>query len=74
MGDRHVLPCFLQCPMQPRARFGGAVLYLTLADKVSSLAFSLVLNHPVSDCNKPTEYGALIMFLNSRLSRVGYLR
>jgi hypothetical protein len=55
MGDRQVVPCSLQFPMQPRARFGGAMLYVTLADKVPALAFSLVQNHPVSDCDKPTE-------------------
>jgi death on curing protein len=48
---------------QPRARFGGMDLYPTLAEKATALAFSLVLNHPFSDGNKRTGYGAMMMFL-----------
>jgi death-on-curing protein len=49
---------------QPRASFGGKQLYPTLADKAAALAYSLVMNHPFSDGNKRTGYGAMMMFLS----------
>jgi death on curing protein len=56
---------------QPRASFGGAELYPTLADKAAALAFSLVRNHPFSDGNKRTGYGAMMMFLGRNGHTIG---
>jgi death-on-curing protein len=56
---------------QPRATFGGTELYPTLADKAAALAFSLVLNHPFSDGNKRTGYGAMMMFLGRNGHTIG---
>jgi death on curing protein len=47
---------------QPRASFDGTELYPTLANK-AALTNSLVRNHPFSDGNKRTGYGAMMMFL-----------
>ena len=56
---------------QPRASFGGTELYPTLADKAAALAFSMLLNHPFSDGNKRTGYGAMMMFLNRNGHTIG---
>jgi death-on-curing protein len=44
---------------QPRAAFGGEVLYPTLVEKAAALAFSLVMNHPFVDGNKRAGHAAL---------------
>jgi death on curing protein len=49
---------------QPRAGFGGKDLYPELADKATALAYSLVMNHPFTDGNKRTGYGAMMRFLS----------
>ncbi|MFI5458484.1 MAG: type II toxin-antitoxin system death-on-curing family toxin [Isosphaerales bacterium] len=49
---------------QPRASFRGEDLYRELAEKAAALAFSLVMNHPFTDGNKRTGYGAMMMFLS----------
>jgi len=49
---------------QPRASFRGEDLYPKLADKAAALAFSLIMNHPFTDGNKRTGYGAMMMFLS----------
>jgi death-on-curing protein len=43
--------------------FGDQELYPTLADKASSLGFSLIQNHPFVDGNKRTGHAALETFL-----------
>jgi death on curing protein len=48
---------------QPRAAFGGAELYPTLADKAAALLYSLVLNHPFFDGNKRVGHAATEIFL-----------
>ena len=48
---------------QPRATFGGADLYPTLADKAAALGYSLALNHPFVDGNKRVAHAALETFL-----------
>jgi len=39
---------------QPRMTFGGKDLYITLAEKATALAFSIIRNHPFLDGNKRT--------------------
>lgn len=48
---------------QPRMSFAGEDLYCTLAEKVSALAFALVMNHPFIDGNKRVGHAALEVFL-----------
>ena len=48
---------------QPKATFGGADLYPTLADKAAALCFSLVRNHPFVDGNKRVGHAAMETFL-----------
>jgi len=48
---------------QPRATFGGADLYSSLAEKAAALGFSLALNHPCVDGNKRVAHAALETFL-----------
>jgi death on curing protein len=48
---------------QPRATFGGADLYATLAEKAAALGFSLALNHPFVDGNKRVAHAAVETFL-----------
>ena len=48
---------------QPRAAFGGADLYPSLAEKGAALCYSLALNHPFVDGNKRAAHAALETFL-----------
>ena len=48
---------------QPRAAFAGEDLYPDLASKATSLAFSLINNHPFVDGNKRVGHAALETFL-----------
>ncbi|GIW01234.1 type II toxin-antitoxin system death-on-curing family toxin [Roseiflexus sp.] len=48
---------------QPRMTFGGAELYPTVVEKVVSLGFSLIQNHPFVDGNKRTAHAAMETFL-----------
>jgi death-on-curing protein len=48
---------------QPRATFGGADLYPTLAAKAAALGYSLALNHAFVDGNKRVAHAALETFL-----------
>jgi death-on-curing protein len=48
---------------QPRATFGGADLYATLAAKAAALGYSLALNHAFVDGNKRVAHAALETFL-----------
>jgi death-on-curing protein len=43
--------------------FGEEELYATLAEKASTLAFSLVQNHPFVDGNKRVGHAAMEVFL-----------
>ncbi|MGZ9243496.1 MAG: type II toxin-antitoxin system death-on-curing family toxin [Candidatus Binatia bacterium] len=58
--DLHALESSLA---QPRATFGGADLYPTVAEKASALGFSLIQNHPFVDGNKRIGHAALETFL-----------
>jgi death-on-curing protein len=42
---------------QPKATFGGADLYLTLAEKAAALCFAVVHGHPFVDGNKRVGHG-----------------
>ena len=44
---------------QPMITFDGFDLYVTLADKASALAFSLINNHPFIDGNKLIGHAAM---------------
>ncbi|GLC24606.1 type II toxin-antitoxin system death-on-curing family toxin [Roseisolibacter agri] len=48
---------------QPRATFGGADLYPTLAAKAAALGHALALNHAFVDGNKRVAHAALETFL-----------
>ena len=48
---------------QPRATFGCADLYPTLATKAAALGYSLALNHAFVDGNKRVAHAALETFL-----------
>ena len=48
---------------QPRMTFGEQELYPTIIDKASALCFSIVMNHPFADGNKPTGHAAMETFL-----------
>jgi death-on-curing protein len=48
---------------QPRATFGGADLYATVAAKAAALGYSLALNHAFVDGNKRVAHAALETFL-----------
>ena len=48
---------------QPRATFGGADLYPSLAEKAAALGYSLALNHPFVDGNKRVAHASLETFL-----------
>ncbi|NWJ95177.1 MAG: type II toxin-antitoxin system death-on-curing family toxin [Chloroflexi bacterium] len=48
---------------QPYMTFAGEELYPTLAEKASSLGFSLIQNHPFVDGNKRIAHAALEIFL-----------
>lgn len=48
---------------QPRMTFGGEELYPTIIEKASSLAFSLIKNHPFVDGNKRVGHAAMEVFL-----------
>jgi death on curing protein len=48
---------------QPRMTFGGKDLYITLAEKATALAFSIIRNHPFLDGNKRTGHAAMEVFL-----------
>ncbi len=47
---------------QPRMTFGGEELYPTIVEKASALGFSLVMNHPFADGNKPAGHAAMETF------------
>lgn len=49
----------------PRATFGGADLYPTVAEKAAALCFSLVQNHPFVDGNKRVGHATMETFLYS---------
>lgn len=49
--------------VQPQMTFDGQDLYVTVADKAASLAFSLVRNHPFLDGNKRVGHAAMEAFL-----------
>jgi death-on-curing protein len=48
---------------QPFMTFGGEDLYPTLADKATTLGFSLISNHPFIDGNKRVGHAAMKSFL-----------
>jgi death-on-curing protein len=48
---------------QPRATFGSVDLHPTLAEKAAALGFSLTLNHPFVDGNKPVAHAAMEVFV-----------
>jgi death on curing protein len=48
---------------QPRATFGGADLYPTLADKAAALCLAVVRSHPFIDGNKRVGHAAMETFL-----------
>jgi death-on-curing protein len=48
---------------QPKATFGGADLYPTLAEKAAALCSSLVQGHPFVDGNKRVGHAAMEAFL-----------
>jgi death-on-curing protein len=48
---------------QPKAGFGGAEFYPTLADKAAALAFTIIKNHPCVDGNKRLGNAAVRVFL-----------
>jgi death-on-curing protein len=48
---------------QPFMAFAGRDLYLSIADKASALAFSLIMNHPFVDGNKRVGHLAMETFL-----------
>lgn len=48
---------------QPRASFGGAELYVSLAAKAGALGYSLAMNHAFVDGNKRVAHAALETFL-----------
>ncbi|QEH35143.1 Toxin Doc [Aquisphaera giovannonii] len=48
---------------QPRMAFGGSDLYPTVVEKAAALGFSLVMNHPFVDGNKPIGHAAMETFL-----------
>jgi death-on-curing protein len=48
---------------QPKATFGGADLYPTLADKAAALCLALVQGHPFIDGNKRVGHAAMETFL-----------
>lgn len=43
---------------QPRMTFGGEELYPSLLEKSAALGFSIMMNHPFLDGNKPTGHAA----------------
>jgi death on curing protein len=49
---------------QPRATFDGVDLHVGVPDKAAALAYSLVLNHPFADGNKPVAHASMEAFLN----------
>lgn len=57
---------------RPKATFGGAELYPTLAVKAAALLHSLVLNHPFVDANKRSATVAMIEFLGLNRRRVTF--
>jgi death-on-curing protein len=48
---------------QPRMTFGREELYPAIAEKTSTLGFSLIKNHPFVDGNKRTGHAAMETFL-----------
>lgn len=48
---------------QPRMTFGGRDLYPSIVDKVATLGYSLIQNHPFLDGNKRTGHAAMEVFL-----------
>ena len=48
---------------QPHLTFGGVDLYQTIQEKVATLCFSLVTNHPFVDGNKRVGHAAMETFL-----------
>lgn len=48
---------------QPQMAFGGKELYSTIAEKATSLGFSLISNHPFIDGNKRAGHAAMETFL-----------
>lgn len=61
--DIHCLEGCESALAQPRMTFGGQEAYPTIAEKASTLAFSLVKNHPFRDGNKRTGHAAMEVFL-----------
>lgn len=49
--------------VQPRVTFGGEDLYPSLLEKVASLGFSIIMNHPFVDGNKRTGHAVTETFL-----------
>ena len=48
---------------QPQMTFGGEELYPAIESKATALCFSLVMNHPFVDGNKPIGHAAMETFL-----------
>ena len=48
---------------QPRMTLGGEDLYPSLIKKAAALGFSIIMNHPFVDGNKPTGHAATETFL-----------
>ena len=48
---------------QPRASYGGELLYPTLEEQAAALGYSLVLNPPFVDGNKRVGHVAMAVFL-----------
>ena len=59
----HDLGALKSALAQPYMTFAGEELYPTLAEKASSLGFSLIQNHPFVDGNKRIAHAALEIFL-----------
>lgn len=59
----HSLGALESALAQPRITFGSEELYPTLVEKASTLAFSIIQNHPFLDGNKRTGHAALEAFL-----------
>jgi len=56
---------------QPYMTFGGEPLYPTLAEKASSLGFSLIMNHPFVDGNKRVGFVVMALFLKRNGYEIG---
>jgi death on curing protein len=49
---------------QPFMTFGGELIYATVSEQASALAFSMVNNHPFLDGNKRIAHAAMTLYLH----------